>query len=1361
MGVRLMPIPRVDLFMDGAWTDVSSYVQYASGLTCIRGRRAESGGMEAQTAALTFLNPAPDYPFTPDHPLSVNYGKLDRNTPIRIARDAAAVDDTESTYLYLPGVQGAYAVMADTSGVSITGDIDIRIEVALDDWTTTQDLIGKYRIDVADRSWAVWIENGILSYIWSADGAATTTASATAAITPDPGEKLTLRITHDVNNGAAGNDVVFYTGTGGVAGSFVQLGATVTTSGTTSIFDSQADLAIGDISGAIRNPMAGKVYEAMVRQGIAGTIKARPDFAAQDDQTKSFTDAAGNTWFITGAAQMITTTPGPWRFHGEVAEWPVESDVTGEFVTVAIEAAGQWRRLTQNEEPLNSAMFRAHTNPSLTRLKAYWSMEDGEESTKIASNVTGVTGLPMTVSGALDYASYDEWTASKAVVTIGNAGMYGKVAAYTATGESGCYFFFFTPSSGAPASETTLFKVQTTGTARLFDIRLLTNGNMRVKAYDDDGVAIDDGAGNLDAELGFDLFPRGFMIMNFELLQSGSDVKWYLGVNDFTNTDLATGGISSSFFSGTITGKTFGVISVVNFPVRGVALPETHVGHCAVSDQFKLTLTDVGDAVAAYNGENPATRILRLCGEEDIPCDLVSQDLAGNSVSMGDQLVKTLTELLTETENTDLGILHESRDRLALRYRTRLSMANQDPAVTLSYSSHELGDTLHPTNDDQLTVNTQYVIREKGVKAYKAKTSGKLKNTSPKAGGIGRYTAEKTVSVTYDDQVEDQTGYRLRLGTTDKPRYPQITVNLHHPSIAGTALEDGLLTIDIGDRLVVTDMPDHLPPDDADILVVGYTETFDQLGHTITFVGVPYEPWQWAVAGGDISFVNDAETLNSTSTASVTVSVPAGTQAGDVMVAFIGLISQTTITAPFGWELLDTQDAGANTRYAAYRRVASSEPASYTWSWTGSFKNSGWIGSYRGADPTDPIGDFDSNGTNVTGTGFATDAVTIPELSGLLVTAVFARTAATGSATTWTTSDGSDSERYDTSTNAGSGFDVSHAVYDSNRMLAPADVTRTLTASQAAGQVATWAVALRSPADNRRAAATSAATTASFAAGTDTALTVLTTQGPVATTDAADFPFNIRTSGVELEATAAASTGLDAFGRTASNGWSTADSGQTWTATGGVAGNFAVGSGIGTHTQSTKGVKRTTTYAAPSADFDIYVSVATSVLAAGASLAGGLTGRHLDVSNMYYLRVEFTTAAAVILQVHKFVAGVSTLLGSFTFGLAHVAGTYYRVRLSGFGSAFKAKIWLAGTPEPARWHVQFTDTALTAAQSLGCISEAFSSNSNTNPVVQFDDFEVVNPQKFTVTQAPVNGVVKTIPSGSDVQVAAPAYVGMV
>jgi hypothetical protein len=898
---------------------------------------------------------------------------------------------------------------------------------------------------------------------------------------------------------------------------------------------------VGDLPDSGNEPICGKVHAFKLISGIGGTEKANPDFTAQDSGVDTFTDAAGNAWTFNAHARILQ----PHRFHGEVSEWPVVSDVTGGFVTVSIEAAGQWRRLSQNEEPLNSAMFRAHTNPALTRIKAYWSLEDLAEATELASNATQVAGFPMRYTGSPELASYDGWTASAAMPTMNGATFTGTVRGYTATGESSVYFFLFVDT--AVASETRLFSVRTTGTARNFDVYLTTAGALRVRAQDDDGSAIDDGGGNLDTATTFDLNSRGFVMLGLQLTQDGSDVDWELTMSDFTNTDVMGGLLDVLEATGTITSKTFGIIrSVV---VGSSALDEVKISHIAVSDETAAFLTDVDDAIRAYNGEGPVNRLARLGDEEDILYRIVTKAKGGNSASMGDQTIKTFTELLTELENTDLGILHEAREFLGLGYRTRLSLANQEPAVTLSHSSHELGDTLKPVDDDQLTVNEQYVIRDQGIKAYKSKTEGKLSKAKPPQGGVGPYPAEQTVSVTYDQQAIDQAGFRVLLGTQDAARYPQIMVNLHHPSIAGTDLETALLNVDVGDRLVVTDLPDHLPPDDISVLVNGYTERFDQFTHSITFNCVPEAPWRWAVVDDDV----------------------------------------------------------------------------------------------------------------------------------------------------------------------------------------------------------------------KRAAPTAAETVGDMDAGTDTELAVLTTDGPVAinTTDHADdFPFNIRTSGVTLEVTGITSWASDAFGRSATDSWSSPDIGPAYTLVG-TAADFDVAAGVGTMTLPTTNAAHLALLAAAHADSDIYVDIATSATATGQSLYGGLVSRCVDNNNFYTARLEFSTSQVIFLNVRKRVAGAETQLASFTVPLTHVAGTFYRVRLQTAGSLVRAKCWLTTGPEPARWQTSAADTDLTAAANLGARSFSNTGNTNVNPVVRYDNLSVVNPQRFTVTQTALNGVTKTIPDGSQVELANPAHVGLV
>ena len=108
----------------------------------------------------------------------------------------------------------------------------------------------------------------------------------------------------------------------------------------------------------------------------------------------------------------------------------------------------------------------------------------------------------------------------------------------------------------------------------------------------------------------------------------------------------------------------------------------------------------------------------------------------------------------------------------------------------------------------------------------------------------------------------------------------------------------------------------------------------------------------------------------------LTINVPAGTVANDVMIASItmrpcsnssGGACTTTINEPSGWTQVGTtidQTTGAGTggfghRLAMYRRIASgAEPASYTWSFGGTPVHAGAAGailSFSGVDTTNPI----------------------------------------------------------------------------------------------------------------------------------------------------------------------------------------------------------------------------------------------------------------------------------------------------------------------------------------------------------------------------------------------------------------------
>ncbi|MFJ2392845.1 phage minor capsid protein [Streptomyces sp. NPDC087843] len=129
------------------------------------------------------------------------------------------------------------------------------------------------------------------------------------------------------------------------------------------------------------------------------------------------------------------------------------------------------------------------------------------------------------------------------------------------------------------------------------------------------------------------------------------------------------------------------------------------------------------------------------------------------------------------------------------------------------------------------------------------------------------------------------------------------------------------------------------------------------------------------------------------------------------------------------------------------------------------------------------------------------------------------------------------------------------------------------------------------------------------------------------------------------------------------------------------------------------------------------------------------------------------------LSLRKRVAGVETQLGAYTPGLTHVAGTFYRVRVQIVGSTLRARMWAVTDPEPNLWGIEVTDTALTAAANVGTRSVSNAGNTNVNPVIRYGNFQVVNPQKWTVSRS-LNGVVKAQTAGTPVALSNPARVAL-
>jgi len=203
----------------------------------------------------------------------------------------------------LPGVAGSYFSTQDSAANSIIGDIDIDGRVALADYTPTliQDFAAKdqpgqfaylFRYDTV----------GALQLFWSVDGAALKSAQSTVAVSASDGSQIYVRAYLDVDNGAGGYSVYFYTSPDGVA--WTQLGATVTAAGVTSIFNSSASLLVG--TGLTAGTYAtGKYYRVRIYNGNRSNGTLAVDFnPASYRGANNWVSDTGEIWTITGRASV-------------------------------------------------------------------------------------------------------------------------------------------------------------------------------------------------------------------------------------------------------------------------------------------------------------------------------------------------------------------------------------------------------------------------------------------------------------------------------------------------------------------------------------------------------------------------------------------------------------------------------------------------------------------------------------------------------------------------------------------------------------------------------------------------------------------------------------------------------------------------------------------------------------------------------------------------------------------------------------------------------------------------------------------------------------------------------------------------
>ncbi|MEU6491082.1 hypothetical protein ABZ890_11895 [Streptomyces sp. NPDC046984] len=1278
---------RIDLQINGIWTDITSDVYTAEKITITRGRADEAARVDPGKCALTLNNRLGKY--SPRNPLSPYFGQIGRNTPIRVSVLSG------SAYLATSGSTSTDvgATTPDASALDITGDLDVRFEAALQNWTTSGsvELCGKGLQSTNQQSWVLMMRLGRLHLEWSTAGTSTLFADSTALLPGWSGRRLAVRATLDVNNGASGSTVTFYYADH-IAGPWTQLGNPVVTAGTTSIFNSSAPVTVGNGWTDIGFPSPnGQVYAFELRAGIDGTVVANPNFTAQAPGTTSFTDAAGRTWTV---LPMSSLTNRRTRFVGEVSSWPSRWDVSGKDVRVPIEAAGILRRLGQGSSPVQSTMRREFSNPARTGIVAYWPCEDGSAATSVASGLPGGTPMRIVKSG-VSFAASDTWPASDVLPTMQTGTIRGQIPAYASTGEIAVRLFMQLPDGGLQAAAQ-LYSLGTTGSIRTWEVWADPSAQLRIRALDSEGIQLYD-SGYLDMSTtnqGGPAVVNGARIsLNLALVQDGSSVDWNLTGINIDESTLMLGPLKS--FALSVTG-TLGVAQQISIN-ETANLGDTVVGHVAIANATSAYTSTLA-ALVAQAGETAVDRITRLRTENQL--NLVIERGNAPSALMGPQSVDTLLNLLEEAADVDGGILYELRDDIGLIYRDRQSLYNQTPALLLDYNTKgHVAPPLEPVDDDQKVRNNVTVTRSGGSSGQAVLEVGPLSIQDP-PNGVGVYDDSVTLNVYSDDQAAQHAGWRLHLGTVDEARYPVINIDL----AAAPDLIDQVTDMDSGDRVQIAHPPAWLPPNTIDQLTQGYTEV---IGHPIdwdvSLNCTPASPWTVAVAGDPVLGKADTEGTKLTSALTSTDTVAlVTTTSGPV---WTSSLAQT----PFDWEV-----GGETVRVVAPGPMTNGNP----------FFDAG-IGSW--------------SGTNATITPDTTLPRPHPSALGLVKVTPSGGTFSVLAGNTLGPGTAGPNGRYQ----------LSAWVYSPNGWASGLQLQANWFNSSGTYLTTTGGTITAIPAGTW----TPLLDVVVAPAGADRAQVLIRQNGTPAGSDVY-YAWAVQISRISASAV------YDEFGRSVTGSWGAADSLQTWTLiSGGTGADYSVTSGYGRHINTAVSAAHHSLIASPSDDFDIYCDIAVAALSTGASQFAGVLARYVDGNNLYESRVEFTTGNAINLSIRKRVTSTETQLGTFASSLTNAAGAFVRVRFQGAGASLRARIWAPGGEEPTAWHVDVTDSALSAAGSIGVKSVRNAGNTNTNAESRFDNFALINPQQFTVARS-LNGIVKAQSSGTDVRLVQPAVAAL-
>lgn len=817
---------RTELLIEDQWVDVSGDVYNRDPVQITYGRPDEAEAADPLSATFTLNNREGKY--SPRNPRSPYYGKIGRNTPVRISvaggEPYLSVDGSMDSVVTTP-----YDPVMDLAG----NDLDVRIEATVD-WfrSGSQSLIGQWGVDDDQRSWWLRVnDGGLLTLNVTTDG------------TKESGYFWAWRLPTTLPRRAAVRCVleadtttVRFFWAYSLDGPWypikepINIGAVVP-------FVSSAPLRLapGDLTYPTpRPPMVGDIHRAEVR--IGDTLVAAPDFRQVSAGTSGFTDAAGRVWSVDGTAQVSDRYV---RFEGEVSSWPANWTPNGGDSWVSVQASGLTRRLGQGKKPLTSVLTRRITS---YKPVAYWPFEEDEGASRAFSPISGVRYADAV---SFDFGGDAPGGSAPLPVLKPGAHLDAPVPLYEGANWWAVQWVMFIPD--VPQSTVPLIRVASSGTVtrhylyvrpqglllRGFGPVSTENGETLQELYNYESPS----SGQSYA----DLFGQ-WIRMRFRAILPTSpsdpprvEIQWLPIGGSVTYTAWANYSTPRSSWRAGAVSRIYN-----DYPAEAEGIGFGHLSVLTTEAQYAAY--DFADH--GYTGEAGNARLERVAREAGVALQV---DAPEGMVSMGPQRPKTFLETLDEIALADGGILADSLSGRSLLYRSPQTIYNQSPRLALDFS--QVAPPLLPVDDDQFLVNDATVSREGGGRARAVLESGRMSVEEPPV-GAGRYDTELTVNTADDSALQPRADWMVHTGTWEESRYPVLNLNLAlHPELIRDVLRLRLL-----DRVVVSNPPDWLPPDPIDLVVQGWTERLSLTTWDLELNATPYGPWDVGkLAGREIS----------------------------------------------------------------------------------------------------------------------------------------------------------------------------------------------------------------------------------------------------------------------------------------------------------------------------------------------------------------------------------------------------------------------------------------------------------------------------------------------------------------------------